>query len=122
MNKESSVKLLKLKETDIQRQILQFLKYRNDVVLYGRINTAGTYDPIRHCRRKNPYLLRGFPDIFGFIKPKHEETYLYTPFYIECKTQGNKLSEAQMIFRKYAEESGAIYIVAYGLKEVESML
>ncbi len=121
------MKKIKFNERDVLKSVCKYLQYRKDVVLFGRTNTAGTYDPVRQCRRKNPYLFKGFPDICGFVQ--YDDSYKETKwkrtklFFIECKSSKGAISFEQDQFKGFADKTtGVIYIVARSVEDVEAKL
>lgn len=97
---------IKVKETQIQLSILQYLKTIGAYA--GKTKTMGvsrngkfTFDI---------YTFRGFPDITFFYKHKIG--------FIEVKSLGNKQTKEQKIFQDYCNNSGILYILAYSLDDV----
>ena len=104
---------MKMKETDLRNQILDWLMYRN---IYAWLNnTAGTYSKRTKSYFKNPRLKKGVADILGIL-PNGKL------FAIECKVGKNKQDDNQKIFQKDIEANNGIYILAYNLEEVEKYL
>lgn len=98
--------ILSLKESELQRDILKYLKSRH--ILAFRVPLG----PVIHGgkRKKNP--LKGWPDIIGFFPRTNGEA-----FGIEVKTK-TKLSDAQKEMREVLEIVGVVYILAHSLQDV----
>ena len=99
-------------EKDIQRQILGYLKPICQAV--GKTKTMGVYDARFKCRRKDPYLFIGFPDITGFFRNKL--------FFIEVKRPGEDQSLEQVLFQELCNKANITYILAHSVEEVQSII
>lgn len=99
---------MKIKETDIQRQILDHLnsvKERTGIFFWRQNNIAAP-------KRKFTGL-KGVPDIFVILPPHG------TLISIECKTEKGKLSEHQKSYKKEVSMRGGIYVEARSVSDVE---
>ena len=103
---------LKVKEKDVQRAVIDYLKLRKLMVI--RIN-SGSFT----VRRKDGSagFVRGAEagtaDILAFSPP--------SVIWVECKSSVGKLTESQEAFREKVESLGHIYIVARGIEDVECL-
>lgn len=103
---------LKLKESAIQRMILEWLLQRGIFCWY--VKTVGTFDSkIGGFRRPPWYYRKGVPDIHGFIEG--------IPFVIEVKSATGRLSPEQIKFRNDFLRNAleGIHIVARSVEDVE---
>lgn len=104
---------LKVKETDIQKTICDYLALRN--YFFWRSNTTPIFDPTRHSFRAMPkYAMKGVADILLL-----EDGIFYA---IEVKSRTGKQSDKQKVFQGLVEKKGGIYILAKSLEEVSKHL
>ncbi len=101
---------MKLKETQIQKMILDYLKYIG--AYSGKTKTMGIKRGGRWCFDK--YLFVGFPDITFFFN--------HNIYFVEVKAKGNKQTPAQLIFESHCKLANVKYILAYSLDDVISAL
>lgn len=103
------LQFLKMKESDVQKAILDYLgykqifHYRNNSGAF-KTNSGGFY------RFGTP----GSPDIIAVIHGRF--------IGIECKAPKGKQSENQKMFQQTLEEAGGFYILAYSIDDVEEGL
>ena len=105
-----------VKESDIQRLILDYLKAKK--ILAFRMNTgaaSGTYKGKRWFMR---FGSPGMADILCFLPPNHFCHVLW----IEVKREGGKLSPDQKAFRDLVQEKGHYYLEANRLDAVKVLL
>ena len=100
-----------LSESDIQRQILDWLKARG--IFHRRLPVGA----VRHSgiAKKSP--IKGFPDIMGFLPNT-----MGRAFFIEVKTSKGELSQCQSETINELIRQGAIVIVARCLEDVQMVL
>ena len=106
----ASVRIKKIREKDIQKSILDYLRFRR--IFCWKNNTVGIYK--KDTGHYIPSQSVGSPDIFAVKDAK-----IYG---IEVKAKGGKLSEKQ---RKWAwdfEEAGGIYLLAYSLEDLKKVV
>jgi hypothetical protein len=101
-----------MKESDIQRQILDYLKIKK--IFAWRNNSVGIYDPIKRIYRKNPQTMQGVSDIIGIYKTK--------PMFIEIKSEKGIVSSEQEYFIERIKQEGGIAFVARSVEDVISYL
>lgn len=99
-------------EKDIQLHILKYLQGIG--AMAGKSKTTGIYDAKRRCFRTDPYLFKGYPDLTIFWKKQL--------FFCEVKSGKNQQSEEQRTFQRYCMEAGIIYILAYSVDDVVSVI
>ena len=109
-----------MKETNLQKEILKYLGYNG--IMAWRNNTTGVYDPYKKIFRLNPAIRKGIPDILGVLPCIINLRKYGLALGVECKKEGNKMSEHQKNFRKEFEQAGGIFILAYSLNDVEKEL
>ena len=95
-----------MKESDIQLQIIHWLKANGFVV--GKTKTMGVKRAGVFCY--DPYTFRGFPDLTGF-----DDTGI---FFIEVKAPGGKQSAEQKFFQKCCARAGLRYILASSVSDI----
>lgn len=99
----------KLKETEVQAQILEYLQLKGMFV--WRNDSVGVYDATKKTyRRKSKFCMNGVADIIGIYKSKF--------LAIEVKTGYNKPSDNQKKFLERVNREGGIAFVAYSLDDV----
>ena len=103
---------LKIKETDLVNQCLDYLSYKK--IFAFRANTMGNYNPKTNSYYKNPRLMRGVADILCCINGKF--------IGIECKTGKNTMSEHQELFKDNLLKAGGEYWLIYSLEELEAKI
>lgn len=100
-----------MKESDLKRAILDFLK------LYGifawNTRNVGVYDPRRG--RYIPAPCRGVPDIIGVLPGGRMIA-------VEVKVGRNKPTLWQEVFLQELSSRGALVVVAYSLDDVKRAL
>ena len=94
-----------MKEKDIQKQILEYLKIKK--IFHYRNNTGGFMDKNNHFYR---YGEVGSPDIICVING------IYIA--IEVKQPKGKQSEGQKAFQENLEKAGGKYWLVYSLEDV----
>jgi hypothetical protein len=100
---------VKRKETDIQRDICEYLQIKG--YFFTRMNNTPTFDPKRGCYRAMPkYTMSGFPDIL-ILKDGNV-------IGCEVKTSIGKQSPTQKEFQRLWESAGGAYIVARSVQDV----
>jgi len=121
----------KIKEVDIQRDILQFLRLKG--IFAFRVNTGGVMRKGRWC--PSPTVTKGTSDIIA-IKPNQYGSIMYKGdshnfkllkdigqfVAIEVKAKGGKVSQDQQDFLDSVKEEGGIAIVAYSVNDVKAAL
>jgi hypothetical protein len=101
-----------MKEVDIVRQILEYLRLIGAHA--GKTKTTGVFDPKRRCFRVDPWLFRGFPDLTAFHKGKM--------FFIEVKSATGSQSNEQVLFSVLCAEAGIPYILARDVEDVSKVI
>jgi len=102
-----------IKEIDIQKGILTYLKYKG--IFAWRNNTIGVYDQARGRFRTPGFgSIKGAPDILG--------SYAGKPLGIEVKAPKGTLSDHQKAFKERALKEGWIYILAREIDDVRAVL
>lgn len=101
-------------EKYVVKAVLDYLRLKR--IFCWRNNTGGFMrNYVRKDRTEGEHFYRfgeiGSPDIFAVKNGK-----IYG---IECKGENGKLSETQEGFGKELEKAGGIYVVTYGIKDVE---
>jgi hypothetical protein len=97
-----------VKETDVLREIILYLRYQH--LFFFRVNTTGTFDPVRKIFLKPYNLTPGTSDLF-VLKSSH----LYA---IEAKSAKGKQSPEQVEFQKRVEANGGTYVLARCVQDV----
>jgi len=90
-----------MKESDIQKEIMQYLKAKN--IYHWR-------SPNLTIRRRKNIITKGVSDILGFYKDKF--------LAIEVKKPGGVQSEDQKDFHNEVKKHGHLAVVAYSLDDV----
>jgi penicillin-binding protein-related factor A (putative recombinase) len=108
------MKILLLKEKQIENSILSYLKMRN--LFFWKNESVGVYDVKKGIYRRKTSRHRkvGVADIIGVIKGR--------AVFIEVKSAKGKLSPSQVQFLDEAKQNGAITIVARSIEDVEHVL
>lgn len=101
----------KIKESDIQLSICEYLATRN--VLFWRQNTIGMFDPTKGVMRKMPkFSMTGIPDIIvlknNFIG-------------LEVKAPKGKQSPNQVIFEQRCKRAGCEYHIVCSIDDVQKL-
>lgn len=96
------------KERDVLREIILYLGYRR--LFFWRVNTTGTFDPVRKIFLKPHNLTKGTADIFCLKTGR-----LYA---IEAKSPTGRQSPEQKEFQKNVEAHGGTYLLARSLQDV----
>lgn len=104
-------------EKDIQKTILSMLRWRKDVVFFGRFNRGQAQNTDAHGRTHYTSFntVPGFPDIHGMLKDGRA-------FYIEVKRPGNKATSEQADFLAKVTAGGGIAGVAYSVEQAQDLL
>jgi hypothetical protein len=97
-----------VKETDIQREIILYLRMKKCFVV--RLNNLGVFDPKRQAFRASPNTTPGVSDLL-LVDDGHA-------VFIEVKSAKGIQSENQKIFQQNAEKSGARYILARSVNDI----
>ena len=95
----------KIKESELQRQIIQALSYTCEVF---RANVGQFKVGDRYVRTGLP---KGFPDIFGYRRKDGKF------FAIEIKTKTGKLSYHQKVFQNFFGKEPILYGVARSIED-----
>ncbi len=98
--------IIKRREVDIQRSILQGLRKCGYVC--GKTRTMGVKQA-NGVRYTDRYTFRGFPDLTAFVP---------WLLYIEVKAPGGRQRPEQKDFQKMCHKASVRYIVAYDLVDV----
>ncbi|RLC34434.1 hypothetical protein DRH14_02980 [Candidatus Shapirobacteria bacterium] len=87
--------------------------------LGGKLNVWSAFNKKTRAYVKDPYLLRGLPDLL-FFKGENYPAMLA----IECKVKGNAQTEHQRQFQKvfHNPKLKRFYILAYSWEDVEAVL
>ena len=101
------------KETGLVSACCQLLALRK--VPYRRVYTTGIPEP-RSASGFKPNPMRGIPDIIACLPPSGRL------FGIECKLNGNRLSEAQKLFFDAFQGAGAACRVIHQVIELDEAL
>ena len=105
--------ILKSSESEIQNQILDWLN-KNKIFAF-RVNTTGTYDPVKKIyRTMGKFQLKGTSDILGIYKGKMVA--------IEVKSQKGKASIEQIAFINKINACGGIAFIARSIDDVKKAL
>jgi hypothetical protein len=105
-------------EKDVQKAILSMIRWRTDVVFYGRFNrgSAVYYGQDGKPRHVVFNTVPGFSDIHGMLKTGRA-------FYIECKRDGKEKATAdQLEFIDKVKAGGGIAGVAWTVEMAEDIL
>ena len=103
------------RESEIVKQVHLRLGSRADVRLWrfqAGVGRVGARDTVQR------FCPTGFPDLAGWVTICGVAVWLG----VECKTESGRLSEAQSAWKKWADEAGAIYIVARDAARAEMEL
>ncbi len=104
-----------MKESDIQRQILEYLRYDRRVALYWRQNTgAARYEK----DGKERFIRFGTPGISDILGVLHGGRF----FAIEVKMPKRKLTEIQANFINNVRLAGGVAFVATCVEDVQEHL
>jgi len=99
----------KIKESDIERGILEFLALKR--IFAWKIKTTGTFDPHRKIFRSTPnHYRKGVADIIGIFQGR--------PFAIEVKSKAGSLSLEQKEFLAQFKTEGGLTLVARSVDDV----
>ena len=108
---------IQLKESQIQSQIINFLRcFPADIPKFWRQNTGGSY--YKSKRKGLQYVafgIKGMSDIIGWTR---DGRFLA----IEAKRPGRKASAEQARFLADLNEAGGIGILAYKMEDVKDRL
>ena len=104
-------------EKHIQKAILEMLRWRKDVVFFGRFNRgqAQSTDAHGQTHYTNFNTVPGFPDIHGMLSAGRA-------FYIEVKRPGNKATAEQADFIAKVQSGGGIAGVCYSVEQAQDLL
>lgn len=99
---------LKIKESDIQRSVKQYLQMRGFKV--SKI-------------MQGPLSELGIPDLWciGIIK-KHKDIQMMYQFWCEVKTPTGKMSKHQLKFKADVEALGGTVLIARSIEDIEKYL
>jgi hypothetical protein len=95
------------------QQVLTYLRYKGHKVF--RMN-AGAIMTGQYGQRRVQLAPSGCPDIIGWQKGTGKF------IGVECKIKPNKPTYLQEEFAKMMQADGCIYVLAYGLSDVEAVL
>jgi hypothetical protein len=98
-----------MKESDIQRQILDYLTLKR--IFHYRNNSGAFKDKAGHFYR---FGALGSPDIICIIAGQYVG--------IEVKALRGRQSEHQMEFQRKLEDAGGRYVLAYSLDDVINVI
>lgn len=104
-----------MNEAQLVKLIIQRYNYEPDIFLW-RSNSGSMVIDGKGGKRFFKCNIPGTPDIIGFIAP------IGRFIGIECKVGRNKQNPNQVAFQEDANKRGAIYILAYSLDDVESVI
>jgi hypothetical protein len=99
----------KIKESDIQSAILQYLNLKH---IFHYRNNTGAFRTERGGFYKFGEV--GSPDIICVVRGRF--------IGIECKTPTGKLNDNQLDFKERLEEAGGMYVVARSLDDISNIL
>jgi penicillin-binding protein-related factor A (putative recombinase) len=104
-----------IKESDIQRSILEYLSCNHDG-FFWKVNNGGVYDPVRgHFRKHNSrFTPKGISDIIGIYKGKL--------IAIEVKSAKGTATKEQKEFLKNIAEQGGVAFIARSVEDVRREL
>lgn len=106
--------LIKLKESDIQNLILDWLN-KNRIFSF-RVNNVGVYDPVKNIYRQlGKFSLKGISDIMGVLP---DGRFLA----IEVKTKTGKVSKDQNAFIHKVNKTGGLAFVSRSLEDTIEQL
>jgi len=98
----------KLKEYQLQKQILDYLKAHR--IFHWRVNTGVAKYQYKSVERMVRFGTPGISDIIGIHQGRM--------FAIEVKVGNNKTTQLQELFLKNIIDNGGIALVAYSLEDV----
>lgn len=104
--------MIKISETALTNQILQYLRYHK-ILCWKNRNTGLFRDG-----RWTPAIMKGVPDIVGILGSNQAGRTLL----IEVKVGNNKPTGAQSFFIDEAKKQGALCFVAYSIEDVQRNL
>ena len=103
--------VLKEKESQIQRAVLEYLSYRPG--FWFRSNTGAVAAEYRGKKRFIRFGVKGAADIFGIIPPEGRFVA------IEVKRPGGgKQTDEQKQFQEKVEKNGGLYFLVYGVQDL----
>jgi hypothetical protein len=111
--------IFKVREKDIQRQVMQYLSYVPDLIpLFWRQNSGALQVDGRYIRltwnwKGEP--ICGISDILGIL---WDGRFLA----IEVKGPGGRLTKAQEFFLREVQKTGGVGIVVYSLEGVKDLI
>ena len=108
-SKKKSVSILKIKEKDLQKTILDWLRWRK--IFCWRNNSGAMVSEYKGKKRFMRFGLEGSPDIFAVKFGRIVG--------IEVKSPTGTMSEAQEKFKEEFEKAGGSYVLAKSLEDVE---
>jgi len=103
-----------MKETDIQRAILDYLAARH--MLAFRMNTGAMVSEYKGKKRFMRFGTPGMADVLTFGRYHFMDVSM--PIWIEVKAEKGKQSELQKSFQKQVEREGHRYILAWSVDDV----
>lgn len=104
-------------ESEEQTALFQWAAYVPDLKWMFAIPNGGTRNPREARNLKRQGVKAGVSDIFLPL-PRGK----YHGLFIEMKVKGNKPTEKQLDFLKYAQEWGYMVKVAYGFREAQKTI
>lgn len=105
------------KETDLVRQILDYLRLRK--IWAYRANTGGLRDSRGRLVR---FGVPGHPDIVARLKPAGYTGFSGRVVWVEAKSEKGKQTDLQREWQELAEAHGDLYILARSLDDVREAL
>jgi len=108
--------LPKLSEAQIQKQILDMLKFHPDVGHSWRMNTQGVPLHGKQAGKFRPAPCRGISDIMALLKPSGRM------LAIEVKSKTGRVTPEQTAFLESIKGSGGVALVARSIADVENAI
>jgi hypothetical protein len=103
---------MKIKETDLKRVVLHYLRLRYPTGVFWIGNAGKRFYESKRKRYAVKVGPTGSPDVVGILPGGR---YLG----VECKIKPNKQTPAQLAWQKAVDAAGGIYILAYSIEDVE---
>lgn len=123
-----------MRESAIQREIIKWLRARNEVTLVARVNSGAkggtvfnywypvigalpesvTTNEFIRWKSKRKRKIGGFPDLLVLAV-------VVGAVFVECKAVGGKLQPTQMLFKQQAERTGVKVLVPENLGDFIEM-
>ena len=108
-----------MKESDLKRQILEYLRYKYPKSIFWNQRTTGIKKPNGAWI---PSSLPGVSDILGCLNFDIDGIRIGVMTAIEVKLPGNKPTPAQTEFLRRIKEAGGIGIIVCSVEDVENEL